>query len=78
MGRDLPSGEDPGLEASATVAPDDFNFPFGTHVCVLEVDINTGEIEIQRYAAVDDCGTRLNPRIVEGQIHGGIAQGLGQ
>ncbi|MBW2271974.1 MAG: xanthine dehydrogenase family protein [Deltaproteobacteria bacterium] len=75
---DLPDGMSPRLEGSATFAPPNFTTPFGTHVCVVEVDPQTGEIEILRYVAVDDCGRAVNPMIIEGQIHGGIAQGLGQ
>ena len=75
---DLPDGMSPMLEASATFAPPNFTTPFGTHVCVVEVDPQTGEIELLRYVAVDDCGRAVNPLLIEGQIQGGIAQGLGQ
>jgi carbon-monoxide dehydrogenase large subunit len=75
---DLPEGMSPMLEGSATYLSENFNTPFGTHICVAEVDPLTGEIELQRYIAVDDCGRAVNPMIIEGQIHGGIAQGLGQ
>jgi carbon-monoxide dehydrogenase large subunit len=75
---DLPEGMTPRLEASATFDPGNFNAPFGTHVCVVEIDVDTGELELLRYVAVDDCGRAVNPLIVEGQIHGGVAQGLGQ
>lgn len=75
---DLPEGMTPRLEASATFEPDNFNSPFGTHVCVVEIDVQTGELELLRYVAVDDCGRAVNPQIVEGQIHGGVVQGLGQ
>jgi carbon-monoxide dehydrogenase large subunit len=75
---DLPGGMSPMLEGSAIFAPPNFNTPFGTHACVVEVDPQTGGINILRYVAVDDCGRAVNPMIVEGQIHGGIAQGLGQ
>ncbi len=75
---DLPEGMSPRLEGSATYLSENFNTPFGTHICVAEVDPLTGEIELQRYIAVDDCGRAVNPMIIEGQIHGGIAQGLGQ
>jgi len=77
-GAKLPSGTDPGLEATHFFAPPDRVFPFGTHVCVVEVDPDTGEIAIRRYVAVDDCGNILNPLLVAGQVHGGIAQGLAQ
>ena len=77
-GAKLPPGADPGLEATHFFAPPDRVFPFGTHVCVVEVDPDTGEIAIRRYVAVDDCGNILNPLLVAGQVHGGIAQGLAQ
>ena len=57
--------------------PPNFTWPFGTHICVVEVDTETGQVEIRRYVAVDDCGAVVNPAIVEGQLHGGIAQGIG-
>jgi len=75
---DMPEGVEPGLEASAFFNPSNFVYPFGTHIAVVEVDPETGEIELQRYAAVDDCGPIINPMIVEGQIHGGIVQGVAQ
>lgn len=74
----LPEGTEPGLEASAFFNPSNFVYPFGAHVAVVEVDAETGEIDLQRYLAVDDCGPHINPMIVEGQIHGGIVQGIGQ
>ncbi|MAG32904.1 MAG: carbon monoxide dehydrogenase [Deltaproteobacteria bacterium] len=75
---DLPEGMSPMLEGSATFGAKNFTTPFGTHACLVEVDPQTGGIELLRYVAVDDCGRAVNPSIVEGQIHGGIAQGLGQ
>jgi carbon-monoxide dehydrogenase large subunit len=74
----LPPGEEPGLEATHFFEPKNFTFPFGTHVCVVEVDPETGDVQILRYVAVDDCGRVINPLLVDGQLHGGIAQGLGQ
>jgi carbon-monoxide dehydrogenase large subunit len=74
----LPDGVEPNLEASTTWDPPNFTFPFGTHVCVVEVDEETGSIDLVKYIAVDDCGNQVNPMIVDGQIHGGIAQGIGQ
>ena len=74
----VPEGMEPGLEATTYYDPENYTFPFGTHVCVVEVDPDTGEIEVERYVSVDDCGPQINPKIVEGQVHGGIAQGLGQ
>ncbi len=74
----LAPGMEPGLETTAFFEPDSCTFPFGTHICVVEVDKDTGETEIVRYVAVDDCGRQLNPLLVQGQVHGGIAQGVGQ
>ena len=74
----LPEGTEPGLEATSVFDPPNFTFPFGTHVCVVEVDTETGKVDIVRYLAVDDCGTVINPVIVDGQIHGGVAQGIAQ
>lgn len=74
----LPEGVEPGLEASAFFDPPNFTYPFGTHIAVVEVAAGTGEITLQRYIAVDDCGRIINPMIVEGQIHGGLAQGIAQ
>ncbi|QFU82765.1 xanthine dehydrogenase family protein molybdopterin-binding subunit [Natronorubrum aibiense] len=77
LGHDLPEEMDPGLEATNFYDPENFTFPFGTHVAVVEVDPETGGIDLERYVAVDDCGEIINPMIVEGQVHGGIAQGIG-
>jgi carbon-monoxide dehydrogenase large subunit len=74
----LAAGIEPGLETTVFWEPEACVFPFGTHICVVEIDKDTGEAEITRYVAVDDCGRQLNPMIVHGQIHGGIAQGVGQ
>jgi len=74
----LAPGIEPGLETTVFWEPEACVFPFGTHVCVVEVDKDTGETEITRFIAVDDCGRQLNPMIVQGQVHGGIAQGVGQ
>jgi len=74
----MPAGVEPGLEASAFFDPTNFVYPFGSHVCTVEVDPETGEVKILRYIAVDDCGPHINPMIVEGQIHGGVVQGLGE
>ncbi|HJT57336.1 MAG TPA: molybdopterin cofactor-binding domain-containing protein, partial [Ktedonobacteraceae bacterium] len=74
----LAPGIEPGLETTVFWEPEACVFPFGTHVCVVEVDKDTGEAEITRFIAVDDCGRQLNPMIVQGQVHGGIAQGVGQ
>jgi carbon-monoxide dehydrogenase large subunit len=74
----LPPEVEPGLEATHVFDPPNFTFPSGTHVCVTEVDTETGEVEIVKYVAVDDCGNVVNPVIVEGQIHGGAAQGIAE
>jgi carbon-monoxide dehydrogenase large subunit len=74
----LPPGESPGLESTKFFEPSNFTFPFGTHVAVVEVDAETGEISWRRYVAVDDCGNVINPLLVDGQVQGGIAQGIGQ
>jgi carbon-monoxide dehydrogenase large subunit len=75
---DLPEGMEPGLEASYVYDPPNFSWPAGAHLAVVEVDTETGAVELVRYIAVDDVGTVVNPVIVEGQIHGGIAQGVAQ
>jgi len=77
-GRTLPPDTEPGLEATSYFEPSNCTFPFGAHVAVVEVDPESGKVELQRYVSVDDCGTVINPLIVEGQVHGGIAQGVGQ
>jgi carbon-monoxide dehydrogenase large subunit len=74
----LPAGFEPNLEATAVWDPPNFTWPGGTHVCVVEVDTETGATEILRYVAVDDCGVVINPMIVEGQVHGGVAQGIAE
>jgi carbon-monoxide dehydrogenase large subunit len=73
----MPGGMDPGLEASAYVPVSQSTYSSGAHAAVVEVDPDTGRITILRYVAVDDCGTMINPMIVEGQVHGGIAHGIG-
>ncbi|WP_084463561.1 xanthine dehydrogenase family protein molybdopterin-binding subunit [Microtetraspora fusca] len=75
---DLPDGFEPRLDADATFDPDNFSFPHGTHLCAVEVDTETGATRIRSYVAVDDVGNVVNPLIVEGQVHGGIAQGIAQ
>jgi carbon-monoxide dehydrogenase large subunit len=74
----LPDGLEPNLEASTHWDPPNFTFPFGTHIAVVEVDTETGAVRLARYVAVDDCGNQINPLIVEGQVHGGIVQGVAQ
>jgi carbon-monoxide dehydrogenase large subunit len=73
-----PTDLEPGLEATTRFEPSNLTFPFGTHICHVEIDPETGVVDIKRLVAVDDCGTLVNPMIVEGQVHGGIAQGIGQ
>ncbi len=73
----LPSGQDPGLEASAYVPVAQSTYSSGAHAAVVEVDPETGTVRVVRYVAVDDCGTIINPLVVEGQVHGGIAHGIG-
>jgi carbon-monoxide dehydrogenase large subunit len=72
----LPEGTEPGLEAHSVYDPPNFTYPFGSHICVVEIDAETGAVEIVKYVAVDDCGHVINPVIVDGQVHGGIAQGI--
>ena len=74
----LPPDTQPGMVATYFWEPPNFTFPFGAHIVVTEVDRETGEIAINRYVAVDDCGKIINPLIVDGQVHGGVVQGLGQ
>jgi aerobic carbon-monoxide dehydrogenase large subunit len=74
----LPDGVEPSLDSDATYDPDNFSFPHGTHLCATEVDTETGFVKIRSYVAVDDVGVVVNPMIVEGQVHGGIAQGIAQ
>ena len=73
-----PDGVEPNLDADATYDPDNFSFPHGTHLCATEVDTETGFVKIRSYVAVDDVGKVVNPLIVEGQVHGGLAQGIAQ
>ncbi|HEY4635291.1 MAG TPA: molybdopterin cofactor-binding domain-containing protein, partial [Rhodospirillales bacterium] len=76
--KNLPPGMEPGLDATSYFSPQNFTFPFGTHICVVEIDPETGEVKIVKYVAVDDCGRVINPMMVDGQVQGGIAQGIGQ
>jgi carbon-monoxide dehydrogenase large subunit len=74
----LPAGMEAGLEATTFYDPPNFSFPFGAHIAVVEVEAETGRTVLKRYVAVDDCGPQINPIIVEGQVHGGVVQGIGQ
>jgi carbon-monoxide dehydrogenase large subunit len=78
LAKNLPKGFEPGLEASRFFEPENFTFPFGCHIVAVELDRDTGEVRIVRYAAVDDCGPQINPLLVEGQVQGGIAHSIGQ
>jgi carbon-monoxide dehydrogenase large subunit len=74
----LPEGVEPSLDSDATFDPENFSFPHGTHLCAVEVDTETGAVKIRSYVCVDDIGKVVNPLIVEGQVHGGLAQGIAQ
>jgi carbon-monoxide dehydrogenase large subunit len=78
LGYSLPRGMEPFLDDTAYYDPPNCTFPFGTHMCFVEVDAETGGVEVTRYVAVDDVGNVINPMIVDGQLHGGIVQGVGQ
>jgi carbon-monoxide dehydrogenase large subunit len=78
VAHNIPEDFEPGLVATHFFEPKNFTFPFGTHVCVVELDKETGDVKIVRYVAVDDCGRQINPLLVQGQVHGGIAQGMAQ
>ena len=72
-----PEAEEPGLEATNYYDPPEMTYPFGSYIVITEVDRETGEVDFEKFVAVDDCGNRINPMIIEGQIHGGLAQGIG-
>jgi carbon-monoxide dehydrogenase large subunit len=78
VAKEIPPDSEPGLSATYFFEPKNFTFPFGTHICVVEIDKETGETKIVRYVAVDDCGKVINPLLVDGQVHGGIVQSIGQ
>ena len=78
LGYSLPEGVEPFLDDTSYYDPPNCTFPFGTHIAVVEVDSRTGQVELKRYIAVDDVGRVINPMIVDGQVHGGIAQGIAQ
>jgi carbon-monoxide dehydrogenase large subunit len=78
MAKTLPAEMEPGLEATTFYEPSNFTYPFGTHICVVEIDPETGQVRLLRYVAVDDCGNVINPLLVDGQVHGGIVQSIGQ
>jgi carbon-monoxide dehydrogenase large subunit len=78
LAKSLPEDMEPGLSATSFYEPKNFTFPFGTHIAVVEIDRETGDIHFDRYIAVDDCGKQINPMLVHGQVHGGICQSFGQ
>jgi carbon-monoxide dehydrogenase large subunit len=75
---DLPEGMEPGLEETSFYDPENFVFPFGAHACIVDVDAETGRVDVVRYVSVDDCGPAINPKLIEGQIHGGVVHAIGQ
>lgn len=78
LAHNLPENMEPGLEETSFYNPENFTYPFGSHIAVVEIDSETGHVELRRYIAVDDVGNEINPMIVAGQVHGGLAQGIGQ
>ncbi|HEY7879634.1 MAG TPA: molybdopterin cofactor-binding domain-containing protein, partial [Streptosporangiaceae bacterium] len=74
---ELPAGIEGHLDAAAVYDPPNLTYPFGAYICLVKVDPGTGEVQVLRFIAVDDCGVQINPMIVEGQIHGGLADGVG-
>jgi carbon-monoxide dehydrogenase large subunit len=75
---ELPAEIEPSLEETSFYDPENFVFPFGAHACVVDVDTETGKVEIVRWVAVDDCGPAINPMLIDGQVHGGVVHGIGQ
>src|SRR5204863_7091060 len=78
LAHNIPAGKEPGPKKSTCYDPTNCAFPFGPHVAVVEIDKETGKVDLKRYVAVDDVGNVINPMIVDGQLHGGIVQGVGQ
>jgi carbon-monoxide dehydrogenase large subunit len=74
---DLPAGLEGGLEAQICYNPSNLTYPFGAYICVVDIDPGTAQVKVRRFIAVDDCGTRINPMIIEGQVHGGLTDGIG-
>ena len=74
---ELPEGVETGLDAESVYNPPNLTFPFGAYICVVEIDPGTAKVKVRRFIAVDDCGTRINPMIIEGQVHGGLTDGVG-
>jgi carbon-monoxide dehydrogenase large subunit len=77
-GEGWPEDMEPGLEETAFYDPSNFVFPFGAHVAVVEIDEETGDVDVTRYVAVDDCGPAINPNLIDGQVHGGVVYSIGQ
>ena len=75
---ELPAEIEPGLEETSFYDPENFVFPFGAHACIVDIDGETGKVVVVRWIAVDDCGPAINPMLIDGQVHGGVAQGIGQ
>jgi carbon-monoxide dehydrogenase large subunit len=75
---ELPTEIEPGLEETSFYDPENFVWPFGAHACIVDVDAETGKVDVVRYVAVDDCGRAINPKLIEGQVHGGVTHGLAQ
>jgi aerobic carbon-monoxide dehydrogenase large subunit len=73
----VPPGMEPGLEAVSYYDPPNMTYPFGAYICVVDVDVDTGSVKVRRFYALDDCGTRINPMVIEGQIHGGLTEAFG-
>jgi aerobic carbon-monoxide dehydrogenase large subunit len=71
----IPPGMEPGLEAVSYYDPPNMTYPFGAYICVMDIDVDTGVHKVRRFYALDDCGTRINPMISEGQVHGGCTEG---
>lgn len=78
MPHNYPEGLEPGLDFSSFYDPANFTYPFGAYIAIVEVDKETGKVDLKRFVAIDDVGNVINPMIVDGQIHGGLAQGIGQ
>ena len=74
---DLPEGIEGGLDAEVCYNPENLTYPYGAYFCVVDIDPGTAEVKVRRFLAVDDCGTRINPMIIEGQVHGGLVDGIG-
>ncbi len=74
---ELPEGVEAGLDAETVYNPPNLTFPFGAYICVVDIDPGTAQVKVRRFIAVDDCGTRINPMIIEGQVHGGLTDGVG-